>query len=41
MGAIIEDWPDGTFEVEVSNPETGETIAMFVARPDGAELAEP
>lgn len=34
VGYIIEDYEDGNFEVEFSNPATGETIAQLVLRAD-------
>jgi hypothetical protein len=40
-GYVIEKYPDGNFEVEVSNPDTGETLAMFAVSPEDVELDEP
>ena len=34
IGNIIEVYPDGKFEVEFSNPETGEDYAMIVTSID-------
>ena len=34
LGYIIDEYDDGAFEIEVSNPSTGETIAQFAARPE-------
>jgi hypothetical protein len=31
QGYVIEKYPDGNYEVEVSDPGTGETIALFAA----------
>jgi hypothetical protein len=39
LGYIIEEYDDGAYEVEVSNPATGETIAQFAARPDDLQPA--
>jgi hypothetical protein len=40
-GYVIEKYPDGNFEIEVSNPDTGETLAMLAATPEDVELDEP
>lgn len=40
-GYVIEKYPDGNFEIEVSDPDTGETRALFAATPDDIELDEP
>jgi Domain of unknown function (DUF4926) len=39
-GYVTEQFPDGGLEVEVSDPATGETLAMFVARPDELERTD-
>lgn len=42
MGVILEVWGDGQYDVEVSNEETGETIAWFtVAEADLELVAAP
>jgi hypothetical protein len=38
QGYVIEKYPDGNYEVEVSDPGTGETIALFAATPVDLEL---
>lgn len=38
IGYIIEDYNDGNFKVEVSNKDTGETIAQVVASNDELEV---
>lgn len=40
VGYIIETYPDGAFEVEVSDPSTGATLALVVATPGELERAE-
>jgi hypothetical protein len=40
QGYVIDTYPDGNVEVEVSNPDTGETIAMFAATPSDLEPDE-
>jgi hypothetical protein len=40
VGYIIEAYPDGAFEVEVSDPSTGTTRALVVAKPDELERAD-
>lgn len=37
-GVILEVWGDGRYDVEVSNEETGETIAWFTAAEGDLEL---
>jgi len=39
VGYIIECYQDGAYEVEVSNSETGETVAQFVATNTDLEAA--
>lgn len=39
LGYIIDEYDDGAYEIEVSNPATGETIAQFAARADDLEPA--
>lgn len=39
-GFIIEEYDDGNFEVEFSNPQSGITIALVVACPQELELIE-
>jgi len=39
-GYVLEVYPDGNFEIEVSDQGTGETIAQFVAVPGEVELDE-
>ena len=39
IGYIIECYQDGAYEVEMSNPETGETVAAFVANDADLEAA--
>ena len=34
IGVIVDDWADGSIDVEVSNPKTGEVIARFRAGED-------
>jgi len=42
VGVILEVWGDGKYEVEVSDPEKGETTAWFTAsEPDLELLDEP
>ena len=42
VGVILEVWGDGKYEVEVSDPATGETTAWFTAsEPDLELLDEP
>lgn len=31
VGTVLEDWGDGNYDVDVSNPEAGETIAWSTA----------
>jgi hypothetical protein len=40
QGYVSDKYPDGNFEVEVSDPGTGETIALFAANPDDLERDE-
>jgi hypothetical protein len=40
-GYVIEKYPDGNYEIEVSDPDTGETIALFAATPEDVERDEP
>jgi hypothetical protein len=40
QGYVIDTYPDGNYEVEVSDPNTGETIAMFAATPADLESDE-
>ncbi|WP_139356767.1 DUF4926 domain-containing protein [Leptospira alexanderi] len=40
QGYIIEVYPDGNYEVEFSNKETGETIALLVLNEKEIELDE-
>ena len=40
QGYVIDTYPDGNVEVEVSNPDTGETIALFAASPADLEADE-
>jgi hypothetical protein len=40
VGYIIEAYPDGSFEVEVSDPSSGVTRALVVAKPDEVEQAD-
>jgi hypothetical protein len=37
-GYVIEIHADGNFEIEVSDPSTGKTLALFVAAPDEVQL---
>ncbi len=37
QGFVVETYPDGNVEVEVSDPDTGETIALFAATPADVE----
>lgn len=39
-GFIIEEYSDGNFEVEFSDPKTGFTIALVVASPNELEIVE-
>ena len=39
-GYVIDVYPDGNFEVEVSDSRTGETIALFAAGPSDLERDE-
>jgi hypothetical protein len=39
-GYVVETYPDGEFEVEVSDPGTGETVALVTARPGEVEAAD-
>jgi hypothetical protein len=39
VGYVIECYQDGAYEVEVSNPDTGETVAQFVANTADLEAA--
>jgi hypothetical protein len=34
IGVIVDDWADGSNDVEVTDPETGETLARFRAAED-------
>ncbi|GIF47655.1 uncharacterized protein DUF4926 [Asanoa ferruginea] len=36
-GYVVEKYADGEFEVEVSDPATGETIALLTVRPGDVE----
>ncbi|MGH2535596.1 MAG: DUF4926 domain-containing protein [Thermomicrobiales bacterium] len=38
IGTIVEVYDDRAYEVEFSNPETGETIALFALPRDDVEL---
>ncbi|SNS65900.1 protein of unknown function [Asanoa hainanensis] len=40
VGYVVEVYPDGEFEVEVSEPSTGETVAQFAASPADVERDE-
>lgn len=40
IGYVIEKYDDGALEIEVSDPQTGETIAQFVAEAADLERAE-
>lgn len=40
-GYVIEKYPDGNYEIEVSDPDSGETIALFAATPEDVERDEP
>ena len=40
QGYVIDRYPDGNLEVEVSDPGTGETIALFAAAPADLERDE-
>ena len=40
LGVILEVWENGEYEVEVSNPATGETIAWFTASESDLELVD-
>jgi hypothetical protein len=40
QGYVIDKYPDGNMEVEISNPATGETIAFFAATPSDLERDE-
>lgn len=37
-GYVIAKYPDGNLEIEVSDPSTGESIALVAATPDDVEL---
>jgi len=37
-GFVIDLYDDGNFEVEVSDPLTGETVAQFVATPSDVAI---
>lgn len=39
LGCIIDRYEDGAYEIEVSNADTGETVAQFVATSDELESA--
>ncbi len=30
VGVVVEDWSDGSYEVEFSRPDSGETIAILI-----------
>ncbi|MEV4622347.1 DUF4926 domain-containing protein [Asanoa sp. NPDC049573] len=36
-GYVVEKFADGEFEVEVSDPATGETVALLTVRPGDVE----
>jgi hypothetical protein len=40
IGVILEAWGDGHYEVEVSNPDTGETVAWFTAAEQDLALVD-
>src|SRR2546428_10910852 len=40
IGVVVDEYPDGAVEVEVSRPD-GATIALFSARQDELELVDP
>jgi hypothetical protein len=40
-GYVIEMYPDGNYEVEVSDPDTGETVAQFAVTPTDVVKDEP
>ncbi|GAA1888593.1 hypothetical protein [Asanoa iriomotensis] len=37
-GYVVETYPDGELEIEISDSTNGETIALFAARPADVEL---
>jgi hypothetical protein len=39
IGYVVDEYPDGAYEVEVSGPD-GATIAQFVAQGKDLEVAE-
>ncbi len=39
-GVVVEVWEDDAYEVEVSNPATGETIALLTLTSSEVELVE-
>jgi hypothetical protein len=41
IGVVLEDWGDGFYEVEFSNPDTGETIALLTLARGDLEPIEP
>jgi hypothetical protein len=41
IGYVIEKYEGGALEVEVSNPQTGETVAQFVAEAADLERTDP
>jgi hypothetical protein len=40
QGYVVDKYPDGNLEVEVSDPGTGVTIALFAATPGDLERDE-
>jgi len=40
QGYVLDKYPDGNLEVEISDPGTGETIALFAAEPADLERDE-
>ena len=40
QGYVVDRYPDGNLEVEVSDPGTGKTIALFAANPGDLERDE-
>jgi len=40
IGVVVEVWDDGSYEVEFSNRETGETLALLTLPPGDVELVD-
>ncbi|HET8522843.1 MAG TPA: DUF4926 domain-containing protein [Thermomicrobiales bacterium] len=40
VGVVVEDWADGSYEVEFSRPDSGETIAILTLQESEIEPLE-